>query len=162
RTAGTACRAKLLRPGFAVHVETDFESIAVETKDPEVAIPRFRTRDEADVDLVRVGFDIDVEDAFVGCFGRFRAKAVAVDQDSARRQRGGGHPLAVNFEMREGPRSFEGAQLFDVPAELWPAGEAGFPGDGGLGVREPERRLADLFLGHAVCGRQMLANRGDG
>ena len=134
----------------------------METKDPEVTIPRFRTGDEVDVDLVRVGFDIDIEDAFVGCFGRFSAKAVAVDQDSACRKRVGRDRLAVNFEVRERPRSFEGAKLFDVPAELWPAGEAGFPRDGGLGVREPERRLADLFFAHAVGGRQMLAHRGDG
>src|SRR5262245_50531778 len=107
--AGASRRAKLRRPGFAVHVETDFESVAVETKNPEVAIARFRTRDEVDVDLVWVGFDIDVEDAFIGRVGRFRAKAVAVHQDSARRQVVGRDDLAVNFEMREGPRSFEGA-----------------------------------------------------
>src|SRR5262249_59491240 len=113
---GGARRAKRLRPRLAVHVETDFESIAGETIDPEVAIPRFRTGDEVDVDLVRVGFDIDIEDALVGCFGRFGAKAVAVDQDSARRQRVGRDQLAVNFEVRERPRSFEAAYLLDLPA----------------------------------------------
>src|SRR5262249_6668750 len=63
RMAGSARRAKLLRPGFAVHVETDFESVAVQTKDTEVAIARFRACDEIDVDLVRVRFDTREPDA---------------------------------------------------------------------------------------------------
>jgi hypothetical protein len=76
-------RTKLRRTRLAVHVETKLELLAVKAKDAKVGISRFRAGDEFDVDLMRLWFDVDIENTFIGRFGRLRPKAIAINENSA-------------------------------------------------------------------------------
>src|SRR5262249_29641435 len=52
--AAAACGSERGRTRMAIQVETELQSIAVQTKDPVVPVPRLRSCDEFDVDLVRL------------------------------------------------------------------------------------------------------------
>ena len=122
-------RAKLGRPRLAVHIETNLELIAIQAKDAEVPISSFGPCDEFDVDFVRLGFDIDVEDPFVSRFRRFGAKSVSIDEYAGGFQRAGGNGAAVDFQARERPGPFERTKLFDMARQMRPTGESGFSRD---------------------------------
>ena len=94
--------------------------IAIQAKDAEVPITRFGPFDEFDVDFVRLGFDIDVEDPFVSRFRRFGAKSVSVDEQAGGFQRAGGNGAAVDFQARERPGPFERTKLFHMARQMRP------------------------------------------
>ncbi len=50
-----------------MHIETKLEFIPIKAKDTEVPVSSFRPCNEFDVDFMRLGLDMDVEDPFVNC-----------------------------------------------------------------------------------------------
>src|SRR5947209_6692468 len=107
-------RAKLGRSRLAVQVETNLELIAIEAKDAVVPVPGFGPFDEFNVDSMRLGFDVDVEDAFVSRLRRFRPKSVAIDEQARGCRRSSGNDVPVDFQIHERPGPLERSKLFHV------------------------------------------------
>ena len=150
-------------PPFEIS-RTQFEHIAVQSIDAKIPIPRFGPGDEFDVDLVRLGLDVDVEDAFVNCLRGFGAKPVAIDQHPR-----GGQAWPAGIACRRFPGAnaqvpSSASQLFDMARQVRPAGESVFPRDRRLGVGQSEsarrRLLAVMPFAAGRCSKMVATAAG--
>ena len=64
------------------YIETNLQLIPIGLKYAIIPFPSLRPRYEFDVNFMRSGLNIDIEDAFVVPFRRFSPESVPVDQDS--------------------------------------------------------------------------------
>src|SRR5258705_5569061 len=117
--------AKLLRPRLAVHIQANLEFIAFECKDPEIPISSFRPFDELDINFMRPGFDIDIEDPFVVRFRRFGAKSIPINEYARGSQTAGGNDAAIYFKARETTAPLKRPKLLHMTCEAGPACEPG-------------------------------------
>src|ERR1041385_6966238 len=88
RAAAPGESIKLLRPRFAIQIETNLQLIPVHLKYAIIPFPSLRPRDELDVNFMWSGLNIDVENALVVGFRRFGAETVSVNEDPRRAEPG--------------------------------------------------------------------------
>lgn len=105
---------------------------------------------------MRIGFDIDGEDAFVDALGRFHAEAVAVDQHPGIAHHRDRHCRRVNLHAGKCPVPLEAAQMLDVTGEARPVLEARLAGNRRLGIGQPQAGAPHAIGRHASRGGQML------
>ena len=80
----TAARAgaKCVGARLAVEVEADLELAIFEAKDAVVPVAGFGTFDEFDIDPVRLGFNVNVENAFVDGLEGLGTESISVDEQA--------------------------------------------------------------------------------